>query len=166
VAVVPYLTNTSGDNTIRESDLTSPGIGAKGHHLRRIAANAISQLEVAGSYYGNGRHPDATALEAFFQECVDAAHDLIPAVSVPTFTPTSKSYSLAAGATAGPVLAAGGHTGVPVYTSASPLVATVDEDTGEVTAVAGSGTSVITATFPANGGYALTTKTYVATATA
>jgi hypothetical protein len=149
---------------MRESDLTSPGIGGKGHHLRRIAAQAISQLEIGS--YGNGRHPSATALKAFFQECVDAADDLLPAVSDPAFTPTAKSYSLAAGATVGPTLDADGHTGVPVYSSATPAVATVDPATGYVTAVASSGTSVITATFPANGGYALTTETYVATATA
>lgn len=149
---------------MRETDLPSPGIGGKGHHLRRIAVNAISALEIG--QYGNGKHPQATVLSAFFAACKAAADALLPAVSVPTFTPTAKSYSLAAGATAGPVLNAGGHTGVPVYSSATPAVATVNASTGVVTAVASSGTSVITATFPANGGYALTTKTYVATATA
>lgn len=149
---------------MRETDLPSPVIGGRGHHLRRIAAQSVSQLQVASTAYGNGRHPSATTLAAFFQACLDAATLLLPAVSIPTFTPSAKSYSIAAGATVGPVLAPVGHTGVPVYTSATPARATVNAATGFVTGVS-VGTSVITATFPANGGYALTTITYVATVT-
>lgn len=56
---------------MRESDLPSPSIGGKGYHLRRIAANAISQLEISAPAYG-GTHPDATKLRAFFSACADA----------------------------------------------------------------------------------------------
>lgn len=60
---------------MRETDLPSPGIGGKGHHLRRIAANAISQLQVVAPNYPLGQHPSATTLRAFFSACANA---LIP----------------------------------------------------------------------------------------
>ena len=65
---------------MRETDLPSPGIGARGHHLRRIAAMSISQLEVAAPGYG-GTHPAATNLRAFFSACANAliALDTTPA---------------------------------------------------------------------------------------
>lgn len=51
---------------MRESDLPSPGIGGKGYHLRRISVAAISQLEIAATGYGDGFHPAAGDLRAFF----------------------------------------------------------------------------------------------------
>lgn len=64
---------------MRESDLPSPGIGGKGYHLRRIAAAAISQLQVSAPGYG-GTHPDASELRAFFSACANA---LIPLDETP-----------------------------------------------------------------------------------
>lgn len=56
---------------MREFDLPSPNIGGKGHHLRRIAAQAISYLQVNAPAYG-GTHPNANPLRAFFSACADA----------------------------------------------------------------------------------------------
>ena len=63
---------------MRESDLPSPKIGGRGHHLRRVAALAISQLEIAAPGYG-GKHPAAADLAAFFDACKTAADALKPA---------------------------------------------------------------------------------------
>jgi len=57
--------------------LPSPNIGGQGHHLRRIAAKAISYIETSTpSYTGGvgvaGRHPSADELEAFFLACAAA----------------------------------------------------------------------------------------------
>ena len=63
---------------MRETDLPSPNIGGKGYHLRRIAAQAISQLEVSAPAYG-GSHPSATSLAAFFNAAKAAADAIKPA---------------------------------------------------------------------------------------
>lgn len=62
---------------MRESDLPSPNIGARGFHLRRVAAQAISQLEVVAPAYG-GTHPEAQALADFFTACANALADILP----------------------------------------------------------------------------------------
>jgi hypothetical protein len=64
---------------MREFDLPSPNIGGSGHHLRRIAAKAISYIQVNAPAYG-GTHPNATTLRAFFSHCADA---LIPYDTTP-----------------------------------------------------------------------------------
>jgi hypothetical protein len=64
---------------MRETDLPSPAIGGKGHHLRRIAAQAISQLEIAARNYPQGKHPSATNLAAFFDAAKAAADAIKPA---------------------------------------------------------------------------------------
>jgi hypothetical protein len=65
---------------MRESDLPSPDIGGKGHHLRRISAAAISQIQVNAPAYAGGLHPSATKLRAFFSACADS---LIPLDATP-----------------------------------------------------------------------------------
>lgn len=65
---------------MRESDLPSPDIGARGYHLRRLASQAISQLEISAPAYAGGKHPDATKLRAFFSYC---ANSLIPIDATP-----------------------------------------------------------------------------------
>lgn len=147
---------------MRETDLPSPGIGGKGHHLRRIAANAISQMAVAGPKYTTQQHPAAAALKAFFDACSAACALLDLITPVISFTPTSKAYSIASGATAGPTLAKGGSAGAAVYTSSDVTKATVNSSTGAVTGVA-VGTCTITATVAANGAYRQGIGTYVAT---
>jgi hypothetical protein len=57
-----------------DTSLPYPNIGGKGHHLRRIAAQAISYIEInAANYTGAvgvaGRHPAADELKAFFDAC-------------------------------------------------------------------------------------------------
>ena len=145
---------------MRESDLTSPNIGGKGYHLRRIMAQAISQLQV--NAYANGKHPSSVGLSAFLTEALAASDALLPVVPVLAFTPTAKTYSIAAGETAGPTLAVGGSEGIVSYASDDTDVATVDPVTGEVTGLV-EGTANITATITASGGYLTTTKVYVAT---
>lgn len=151
---------------MRESDLPSPSIGGKGHHLRRISANAIGQIEIAATGYSNGRHPQAQKLKDYFDACSAALTNLVPVAPTLAFTPTSKSYSLAAGANqAGPTLNKGGSEGVVTYTSGTPATCTVDPKTGAITPVA-TGTSVITASVADSGGFLAATKTYTATVTA
>lgn len=133
---------------MRETSLPSPGIGGKGYHLRRIAANAISQLELVAPRYPNSVHPDAATLEAFFAACaagVDAIDGVVPTLS---FTPAMQA-SIAAGPQAGLVLNVGGSAGAVAYTSSVPAKATVHATTGVVTPVA-TGTTVITATIAAD----------------
>lgn len=150
---------------MRESDLPSPDIGGKGHHLRRIAAMAINQITVNASAYG-GRHPAATTLSAFFAACKTASDLMLPVAPTMTFTPTAKTYSIAAGAAqVGPVLNTGGSGGTVSYASSDPTKGTVNATTGAFTPLV-AGTTTITATITANGGYLGTTKTYVATVTA
>lgn len=151
---------------MRETDLPSPSIGGKGHHLRRIAVNAISQVQISATAYTNGRHPNAQALSDFFTAAATALAGLVPVAPVVSFTPSAKSYSLAAGANqAGPVLAKGGSEGIVTYSSGTPAKATVNPTTGAVTPVA-TGTSVITASIAASGGFLASTVTYTATVTA
>lgn len=150
-----------------ETALPSPLIGGKGHHLRRLLANVISDLEITAPAYG-GRHPAAVTLKATLDAAVTAVTALLPVTDgTMAFAPTAKSYSIAAGAAqAGPVLSrASGNDGVVNYTSGTPANATVNAATGQVTPLI-AGTSVITATTPAYGGFAQSTKTYVATITA
>jgi hypothetical protein len=64
---------------MRDTDLPSPNIGSRGHHLRRVASQAISQLQIAAPGYG-GTHPAATSLRAFFSAAADA---LIPLDATP-----------------------------------------------------------------------------------
>lgn len=149
---------------MRETALPSPKIGARGHHLRRLVALAVSSLQSAA--YSNGRHPAAVTLSAFLASAKTATDLLLPAVPVLAFTPSAKSYSIAVGAAqAGPALAKGGSGGAVTYTSATPAKCTINATTGAVTPLT-TGTSVITASIAANGGYAATTQTYTATVTA
>lgn len=69
-----------------ESALPSPKIGARGYHLRRIAAQSISQLEVSARAYTGGVHPDAATLKAFFTACADALTPITVATTAPTNT--------------------------------------------------------------------------------
>jgi len=54
---------------MRDINLPSPGIGGTGHHLRRVAAKAISYIQVNQRI--DGTHPSATDLRKFFQACAD-----------------------------------------------------------------------------------------------
>lgn len=64
-----------------ETSLPSPNVGAKGHHLRRIAARVISDMEISAPNYTGavgvaGKHPSADELEAFFLACAAAVTPL------------------------------------------------------------------------------------------
>lgn len=67
---------------MREASLPSPGIGNRGYHLRRVAANSISDIEKSARAYAGGTHPKASQLRAFFIACADALepYDVTPLV--------------------------------------------------------------------------------------
>lgn len=57
---------------MREASLPSPDVGSSGFHLRRIAAKAISDIEIVAPRYPTGEHPKATPLREFFLACAAA----------------------------------------------------------------------------------------------
>lgn len=63
---------------MREFDLPSPNIGATGFHLRRVAAKAISYIQI--NKRADGTHPEAAVLRNFFKDCSDrlAVFDATP----------------------------------------------------------------------------------------
>lgn len=63
---------------MREATLPSPDVGSNGFHLRRVAAKAISAVEVVGPKYPDGKHPKATPLRAFFLACAAALEPFDP----------------------------------------------------------------------------------------
>ncbi|WCA46300.1 hypothetical protein [Caulobacter phage ERS] len=67
---------------MQEFSLPSPGIGGKSHHLRRIAAQAISYIESNGPAYTNGKHPSAYDLKVFFDACSTAVAGYVVAGQV------------------------------------------------------------------------------------
>lgn len=148
-----------------ETNLPSPSIGGKGHHLRRIAANAISQMEVSAPNYTGGAHPNQYLLANFFLAAADGA--LADGLTAPqaSFAAGAATFSVATGATAGPALDAGGSAGAVTYSSSATGTATVNSATGVVTGVA-PGTCFITAAVAANGIYRARTIRYKAVVTA
>jgi uncharacterized protein YjdB len=134
---------------MQEASLPSPNIGAKGYHLRRISANAISHLEVTALGYANGQSPAAAAVAAFFTACAAAATEAGKPNPVLTLTPQTSTG--AAGSTQQLTLGKGGSTGAATYTSSKPSVATVNS-AGLVTRVA-TGTAVITASVAGDATY-------------
>jgi uncharacterized protein YjdB len=150
---------------MQEFDLPSPDIGGKGHHLRRIAAQAINYVQTHEAAYEDGIHPSAETLTDFFTACVTALEDSLLIFPVVSFTPTVKSFSIAAGATAGPTLGKGGSAATPVYSSSDTSIATVNSSTGAVTGVA-VGTCTINVSLPATATYRARTWSYIATVAA
>lgn len=67
---------------MREDQLPSPGIGGKSHHLRRMAAQAISFIEVVAPAYPSGKHPQADELKKFFDACSTAVAGFVEAAPV------------------------------------------------------------------------------------
>jgi len=62
---------------LRETDLPSPNIGSRGYHLRRVMAQAISQLEIAAEHYPNGEHPSAQAFTDFLNAAKSKVDTLV-----------------------------------------------------------------------------------------
>lgn len=138
--------------------------GGAGMELRKLAAKVISSLELAAMAYPGGVHPDNGNLLAFFNACADATAADGKITPTLTFTPGAKTFSVAAGATAGPTYA-DDSPGAVTYSSSVPGVATVNSATGAVTGVA-PGTTLITASVVASGSYRPSLRSYVATVTA
>lgn len=150
---------------MRTENLPSPGIGPMSLELRKIAAQALSRLETVAPRYTNGANPAGTALATFFTACATAATETAKQAPAATFTPAAKTYSIAAGATAGPTLAKGGSTGAATYTSLNPAVATVNSATGAVTGVS-VGSALIQVDIAGDATYKAWTRVYTATVTA
>ena len=128
---------------MNEASLPSPDTGANGYHLRRIAAKAISAMEVVAVSYPAGAHPGATALKAFFDACSAAVATVGKAIPVMTIDTTGSVTEIAVGATNQLTVGKGGSSGTVSYVSSDTDVATVN-GSGLITAVA-EGTFTITA---------------------
>ena len=144
---------------MKETALPTPGVGSKSQHLRRIAANAISALEVSAPKYTLGNHPSAAGLKAFFDACSAAAAELGKNNAVLTFTIPDDTLTVAQ--TAQTVLTKGGSAGAATYASSDAAVATVNAS-GLVTGVA-SGTATITVSVAATATYRAATATLTVT---
>ena len=70
---------------MRESTLPSPGILSMSHNLRRMAARAISAIEISARYYPSTISPEAQKLEDFFTAAA-AALAALADVTAPTVT--------------------------------------------------------------------------------
>lgn len=127
---------------MKEASLPSPGVGSKSMHLRRIAANAISALEMIAPKYANGSHPGAEDLVAFFDACSAAAAETGKSDTTLTFGTAGDATEVEVGATLATTLDKGGSTGAATYTSSDTEVATVNSS-GVITGVA-EGTVSIT----------------------
>lgn len=153
---------------MRETALPSPGIGGKGHHLRRIAAQAISALEIIAPKYSTGIHPEQTALARFFARCLDAAAHADTGAGLITPVPsiTGNRVSVAVGATsAAPTLDKDGSAATAAWTSSNAGVATVNGTTGAVTGVA-AGSAFLILSLPATATYRAFTRRFPITVTA
>lgn len=122
---------------MREADLPSPGLtqNAKAMHLRRIAANMISSLDVIAPKYPNGAHPDAAKLVAFFNAAAAAAATIGKARPAMTLATAGNATTVAVGATLATTVGKGGSSGAVTYVSSNPARATVNAS-GVVTGVA------------------------------
>jgi uncharacterized protein YjdB len=127
---------------MREAALPSPGPGSRSMHLRRVAANRISSLEVTMDKFTNGIHPDAAKLKAFFDAASVAAGEAAKRKTVATLTAASGTVAVAG--TLATTLTKGGSAGAATYATSNAAVATVS-GSGVVTGVA-AGSVEITAT--------------------
>lgn len=144
---------------MKETALPTPGVGSKSQHLRRIAANAISALEVSAPKYTLGNHPSAAGLKAFFDACSAAAAELGKNNAVLTFAIPDNTLAVAQAEQT--TLNKGGSAGAATYTSSAPGVATVNAS-GLVTGVA-AGTATITVSVAATATYRAATATLTVT---
>lgn len=68
---------------MRDTQLTSPGAIPMGHQIRRMAAIAISGIQIAAGRRANGKSPGALTLKAFFDSCSTAVAAYVDS-AVPT----------------------------------------------------------------------------------
>lgn len=145
-----------------EASLPSPNVGARGYHLRRIAAAVISQLEVTAISYPNGVSPSAAEVKAFFDACSAAAATTGKAIPAMTVTPASASIAVAG--TQQLTVNKGGSSGALTYVSSNPAVATVNSS-GLVTGVA-AGSATITVNMAEGSAHKAASKAAAITVTA
>lgn len=149
---------------MQDHDLPSPDIGGKGFHLRRVAAQAISQQEISAVSYGGGQHPSAQTLAKFFAACSDAAYADGLITPILGATPQFLSKANGSGAAAGATIDKGGSAATAAFSSSNVGVATVNASTGFVTPV-GVGTCRIIVTLPMTATYRAGTFSYPFTVT-
>lgn len=70
---------------MRDTSLPSPGILSQGYLLRRVAAAAISAVEITARITPGGKTRGAAQLSTFFSACVTALASLVEVV-LPTVT--------------------------------------------------------------------------------
>lgn len=80
---------------MRETSLTSPGAITYGHQIRRMAAVAISGVEIAARRRENGKSPAAKTLKAFFDSCSSALTTYVDSVVPTVVTRAATSATLA-----------------------------------------------------------------------
>jgi len=136
---------------MREVDLPSPGIGSKSMHLRRIAANTISYMEVNAAKSVGGVASEGVKLKAFFDACAAAALELTKIMPLMSVTTAGGVKTVAVGATLATTVNKGGSAGAVTYSSSNTAVATVNSS-GVITGVA-VGNVVITATMAGTATY-------------
>lgn len=120
---------------MREVDLPSPGLGSKSMHLRRIAANTISSVEIAAVRSAGGASSEAVKLKAFFDACSAFALEASKTTPVMTLTTAGNATAVAVGATLATTVNKGGSAGAVTYTTSDATKATVNSS-GVVTGVA------------------------------
>ena len=80
---------------MRETSLTSPGQIMMGHQIRRMAAVAISGIEIAARRRANGKSPAAKTLKAFFDSCSAAVAAYVDSTAPTVVSRVATSATLA-----------------------------------------------------------------------
>lgn len=79
---------------MRETTLPGPGVISQGHELRRVAAQAISQIEIVAARTPGGKTRAAATLAAFFTAAA-ATLDNIKDSTAPTMAGTTATVNSA-----------------------------------------------------------------------
>lgn len=116
---------------MRETSLTSPGAIMMGHQIRRMAAVAISGVEIAARRRANGKSPAAKTLKAFFDSCSAALVSYVDS-AVPTVVSRVATSATLATITLSEELA-----------NVIPVVGSVTISGGTVTGLAVSGNTIL-----------------------
>lgn len=138
---------------MRETTLPSPGTVTWGHQLRRMAAVAISAIELSGRHSVSGKSRQAKQLQAFFTACATACAAYVDAV-IPTVVSRIRTATNTVVITASEALSP---------STSVPITAFVFAPARTITGVVVSGTSI---TITAVGATAGDTVAYTAPALA
>lgn len=132
---------------MRETTLPSPGILTWAHQLRRMAALAISAVEISSRHTPGGKSKQAKGLQTFFTACATALNSYVDSV-LPTVTTRVRTATNTCVVTFSETLNA---------STSVPLTSVVFSPVRTVTAIVVSGTTM---TITATGVIATDTITY------